>query len=256
MRGEIIPRVQALRLFRLRFFGSGFGLGGLFRLRSFRSSLGLLGAAAAGRLLGFLLGGSEGGFVEVDQLHHDDGSGVTLAETEVEDTGVSTGTVSDLGSDGAEELGRGVFVLQVAEDNAAGVGGVILGLGKLKPAYTKSNGYRYYSEDSILSYTQERKTKKDLHVIGYARVSSKKQSDDLDMQTYEIPNNAKYVVYVKERKEFLRPIWCVFNGFWWWNFNASITEKKTGNEIMSWRGRGCQNSSIRKLNAILDELEK
>ena len=41
--------------------------------------------------------------------------------------------------------------------------------GKLKPSYTKSNGYRYYSEDIILSYTQERKTKKDLHVIGYAR---------------------------------------------------------------------------------------
>ena len=54
--------------------------------------------------------------------------------------------------------------------------------GKLKPAYTKSNGYRYYSEDSILSYTQERKTKKDLHVIGYARVSSKKESDDLERQ--------------------------------------------------------------------------
>ena len=54
--------------------------------------------------------------------------------------------------------------------------------GKLKPAYTKSNGYRYYSEDSILSYTQERKTKKDLHVIGYARVSSKNESDDLERQ--------------------------------------------------------------------------
>ena len=47
--------------------------------------------------------------------------------------------------------------------------------GKLKPAYVKSNGYRYYSEDSILAYTQERKTKKELNVIGYARVSSKKK---------------------------------------------------------------------------------
>ena len=54
--------------------------------------------------------------------------------------------------------------------------------GKLKPAYIKSNGYRYYSEDSILSYTQERKTKKELTVIGYARVSSKKQSDYLERQ--------------------------------------------------------------------------
>ena len=54
--------------------------------------------------------------------------------------------------------------------------------GKLKPAYVKSNGYRYYSEESILAYTQERKTKKNLNVIGYARVSSKKQSDDLERQ--------------------------------------------------------------------------
>jgi predicted site-specific integrase-resolvase len=59
--------------------------------------------------------------------------------------------------------------------------------GKLKPSYVKSNGYRYYSEDSILSYTQERKTKKDVNVIGYARVFSKKQSDDLERQV----NNLK-----------------------------------------------------------------
>lgn len=59
--------------------------------------------------------------------------------------------------------------------------------GKLKPAYIKSNGYRYYSEDSILSYTQERKTKKNLNVIGYARVSSKEQADDLERQV----NNLK-----------------------------------------------------------------
>ena len=54
--------------------------------------------------------------------------------------------------------------------------------GKLKPSYVKSNGYRYYSEESILSYTQERKTKKNLNVVGYARVSSKKQTDDLERQ--------------------------------------------------------------------------
>ncbi len=58
--------------------------------------------------------------------------------------------------------------------------------GKLKPSYVKSNGYRYYSEDSILAYTQERKTKKNLNVIGYARVSSEKQSDDLERQVNNI----------------------------------------------------------------------
>ena len=69
--------------------------------------------------------------------------------------------------------------------------------GKLKPSYVKSNGYRYYSEDSILSYTQERKTKKILNVIGYARVSSKKQSDDLERQVHNLKKylDSKYSDY-------------------------------------------------------------
>ena len=69
--------------------------------------------------------------------------------------------------------------------------------GKLKPSYVKSNGYRYYSEDSILSYTQERKTKKNLNVIGYARVSSEKQSDDLERQVNNIKQylSSKYETF-------------------------------------------------------------
>ena len=69
--------------------------------------------------------------------------------------------------------------------------------GKLKPSYVKSNGYRYYSEDSILSYTQERKTKKNLNVIGYARVSSTKQSDDLERQVNNVKTylDSKYTDY-------------------------------------------------------------
>ena len=69
--------------------------------------------------------------------------------------------------------------------------------GKLKPSYVKSNGYRYYSEDSILSYTQERKTKKKLNVIGYARVSSNKQSDDLERQVNNLKTylDSKYTDY-------------------------------------------------------------
>ena len=69
--------------------------------------------------------------------------------------------------------------------------------GKLKPAYVKSNGYRYYSEESILAYTQERKTKKNLNVIGYARVSSNKQSDDLERQVNNIKNyiSSKYETF-------------------------------------------------------------
>ena len=70
--------------------------------------------------------------------------------------------------------------------------------GKLKPAYVKSNGYRYYSEDSILAYTNDkRKNKKKLNVVGYARVSSKKQSDDLERQVNNLKSylDSKYDEY-------------------------------------------------------------
>ena len=91
--------------------------------------LGLLGAAATGGLLGFLLAGGKGGLVEVHELYEHHFGGVTAAETGVEDTEVSTGTIGHFGSDGAEELGRCLFVLEVAEDNAAGVGSIFFGLG-------------------------------------------------------------------------------------------------------------------------------
>lgn len=55
--------------------------------------------------------------------------------------------------------------------------------GKLKPAYISESGYRYYSSEQLskvtgLFYTNE--TSK--IVIGYCRVSTKKQSDKLDRQ--------------------------------------------------------------------------
>lgn len=67
--------------------------------------------------------------------------------------------------------------------------------------------------------------------------------------------NARYVVKVSERRELFFPIWCAFNGFWWWNFNVSIANQKTGEEIFTWRGRGCANSSLNKLDKALDKLE-
>ena len=65
---------------------------------------------------------------------------------------------------------------------------------KLKPTYVKSNGYRYYSEESILAYTQERKTKKNLNVIGYTRVY-KENEIKLSKQKENIEK------YLKERYE-------------------------------------------------------
>ena len=65
---------------------------------------------------------------------------------------------------------------------------------KLKPTYVKSNGYRYYSEESILAYTQERKTKKNLNVIGYTRVY-KENEKELNIQKENIEK------YLKEKYE-------------------------------------------------------
>ena len=63
--------------------------------------------------------------------------------------------------------------------------------GKLKPAYTKNNGYRYYSEEDVLSYTKERDTKKERKLVGYVRVSSKKQEDDLNRQKENLESYLK-----------------------------------------------------------------
>ena len=97
--------------------------------------------------------------------------------------------------------------------------------GKLKPAYVKSNGYRYYSLDDILSFTQERKTKKELKVIGYARVSSKKQSDELTRQVE--------------------------------NLNKILKEKYTDFEIISDIGSGINytNPGLKKLIELINKKE-
>ncbi len=113
-------------------------------------------------------------------------------------------------------------------------------------------------------YTMRRSIKQALENRGYNVVVGKLKSGtylagdefDGDIERNEIPQNARYIIKVSERREKFNPFWCPLNGFWWWNFNVSIADQKTGEELMTWRGRGCANSSIRKLNDILDKLEK
>lgn len=55
--------------------------------------------------------------------------------------------------------------------------------GKLKPAYIADSGYRYYSSEQLAKVTGLFYTNKvDKTVIGYCRVSTRKQSDNLDRQ--------------------------------------------------------------------------
>ena len=113
-------------------------------------------------------------------------------------------------------------------------------------------------------YTMKRSIKEALEERGYTVVVGKMKSGtymdgeemETDIERNEIPSGVRYIVKTSERRERFNPFWCPFNGFWWWNFNVSIADQKTGEEIMTWRGRGCAHSSIDKLNKILDELEK
>lgn len=108
-------------------------------------------------------------------------------------------------------------------------------------------------------FTIQRSIKQVMDERGYKTHSGKLkvviEKNIKDDEIYTSSKNVRYSVRMQERKEILRPLWCMFNGFWWWNFEISISDRKIGKEIMSWRGRGCQNSSLRKLNDILNELE-
>ena len=108
-------------------------------------------------------------------------------------------------------------------------------------------------------YSMQRSVKQVMDERGYkihvGKLTSVHERNRKDSETYSQSKDVRYSVIIDERREILRPIWCMFNGFWWWNFNLSITDRTNGTEILSWRGRGCQNSSIRKLNEVLDELE-
>lgn len=126
----------------------------------------------------------------------------------------------------------------------------------LKPGTLDTNQLIYTQRGG---YSMQRSVKQTMEQRGYkvhvGILRNESNFDDGSIQKFDIPSKAQYTVYVKERTEILRPIWCIFNGFWWWNFSMAISDRQTGTEILSWRGRGCQNSSLRKLNDVLDELE-
>lgn len=94
-------------------------------------------------------------------------------------------------------------------------------------------------------------------VVGKAKNSTVIEDENIIFEGghYIIPDNARYRVKVSERREKFAPIWCALNGFWWWNFNVSISDQQTGKELLTWRGRGCANSSLQKLVHALDKIE-
>ena len=65
--------------------------------------------------------------------------------------------------------------------------------GYLKPAKVLDNGYRYYSDEQIDKYLNVDSDIDDRKIVLYARVSAKKQMDDLDRQI----ENLKTYAYTK-----------------------------------------------------------
>lgn len=143
---------------------------------------------------------------------------------------------------------------------------VLAGLCGCNSVYVKPNTLDtskvFYADRG--GYSMRRSVKEAMESRGYKIIVGKakttKEWTDAEgvseLDTTNIPNNAKYIIKAKERREVFRPFWCALNGFWWWNFNVSIADQETGEELLTWRGRGCANSSIRLLNRILDDMEK
>src|SRR5574344_1913787 len=74
--------------------------------------------------------------------------------------------------------------------------------GKLHPRHTSSNGYRYYSEEQLNSVLRIA-PKEQVIVIGYCRVSSAKQKDDLQRQ---IDNMRMYLLAQRQPFEIVSDI--------------------------------------------------
>ncbi len=95
--------------------------------------------------------------------------------------------------------------------------------------------------------------------VGYKKTTVKStyiaSKDEASIISLSDVGRARYVVSIGEQTPKFNPFWCMFNGFWWWRFDVSIADNQTGREILGWTGRGCANSSLRKLDEILDKLE-
>jgi hypothetical protein len=129
----------------------------------------------------------------------------------------------------------------------------LVALGGCNSVYVKPNtldvNQVFYADRG--GYSMRRSVKETMESRGYKVVVGKATSNEnmndgassIDVDKNIVPNNARYIVKVSERSETFRPVWCALNGFWWWNFNISIADQETGDELLTWRGRGCEQFS-------------
>lgn len=75
--------------------------------------------------------------------------------------------------------------------------------GRLKPHHTGAGGYRYYSHEQLREVLQIKEDSKNKVIIGYCRVSSNKQKDDLQRQ---IDNMKLYLETLNKPYEIISDI--------------------------------------------------
>jgi hypothetical protein len=109
-------------------------------------------------------------------------------------------------------------------------------------------------------YSMKFAVKKELEDRGYKiKVGKYKgglETEEFDLDISNLPKDARYVVSVKEKTPSFSPVICLFGGFNWWRFTVSIADQKTGEELLAWTGMGCANGALRRLNRLMDKLEK
>ena len=108
-------------------------------------------------------------------------------------------------------------------------------------------------------YTMKFAAKQELEKRGFKVIIGKTKAmmtagNDNDYELLDTMG-ARYVLKTYEEKERFNP-YCMFNGWWWWRFNVSIADQKTGEELLAWSGRGCANANLRRLNRLITQVEK
>ncbi len=150
---------------------------------------------------------------------------------------------------------RVVIFASILLISLCGCNRLVIKPGTLKPGaeiYTTRGGY------SMRPAVKEVLEKRGYDVkIGKVRGTSNSfvETEMFESETFYVPGDARYILKVSETRDKFRPAQCLFNGFWWWRYSVSLVDQKAGKELLSWSGRSCSNTAVRRFNKILDQLE-
>jgi len=98
--------------------------------------------------------------------------------------------------------------------------------------------------------------------VGTAAQRVDMEGNDLVGARIVSADGTKYRTTVRESSTgtsaFLMTPICIItlNGFHFWQFNISIADQKTGEELLAWSGMGCSNWQMRRFRRLMNQLER